>query len=163
MRMTSSSHGRSPEIMRADPSVRRRAQIATGIGAIVLIAAILFLAHQGLSLQTWLSQQAEALEALRKTDPIAARERLERTLWMFIALIAALGAITFALCVWYGRKWWKAERWPLADAKLVSDRAILRGSPLRSMAVLIWSAGVLVFCASAYVTVRFSLFVIHAF
>jgi hypothetical protein len=67
-----------------------------------------------------------------------------------------LGAATLAGCLWFGRKLGKAEQWPPAGARLIFDQAVMRGRPLRLLAMFLYGFGVFVFCAFSYATWRLS-------
>ena len=144
------------EIMRADPALRRRADILCAVLALLCLLGSVLLINYGSPIDTWQDEFAKHVAELQKTDPIAAQEAIDDKARSLLAALWSLGAATLAGCLWYGRKFWKAEQWPPAGARLIFDQPVVRGRPLRMLAAFFFGFGIFVFCAFSYATWRLS-------
>lgn len=108
------------EIVRADPVLRRRAFVILAALAIVLAVVSLF---YGDPVQAWFDH----IEAVRRTDPSGAEVLVQNTTLVLLTLLWIVGASALALGTWYGRTFWKAERWPPVGAKLIHDTPVIYG------------------------------------
>lgn len=120
-----------PEIIRADPSLRR---------TVIIVALVLFFSFAllygllGDPFEWVWGRLLQDIEALAEVDPALAARKASRIVIATLvgAWIAYLGIAAYSLIL--GIRMWRAGQWPLPNARVIADTKVKRGAPLRVLA-----------------------------
>lgn len=145
------SMANNPEIILADPVLRRRVIFGLVFLTLPLVVCLLTIRDPF----EWLfGDLFRDIQKLVKTDPEEARHRLGKILIWTFGFIWLNFAGFCAYCVFLGRRMLKAGRWPLPGARVIRDTRVERGRKLRIRASLIIALPLLVLLPLTYSVLR---------
>ena len=120
-----------PEIVRADPALRRQ---------LILVVALVF--ALGLFALGWLPGELAAILAIARQSPAEARVRTLVVLGALIAPVVLLGIAAGVATVRRSVLTLRTDRFPPPGMRVFRDTPVVRGRPARVLAVVLATLGV---------------------
>ena len=136
-----------PEVIKADPVLRRRALIGFATLIIVSLAAAAYFRVYGTPMERYMQYVAALDRTAAVTSLTKAGSLLVATMFVLVSSIAA-GMF------WFGSRMWKAQQWPLPTARLIADSPVARGRDVRILGGFLMTSGTALAISGVYVCFR---------